>query len=88
MSSLAQIKEPFGDQGSCPYRNKIGQQMSAFALYTVGTIVLLGSVIYGHVLFDIPQTWIGAGELVLIGLAVMSAVMVTKARELPKYPDA
>ena len=62
--------------------------MSAFSIYALGAILLLGSVIYGPVLLHIPQAWIGVGELLLIGLAVMSAVTITKARETPEGPDA
>jgi hypothetical protein len=62
--------------------------MSAFTLYVLGAILLLGGVVYGAFLLHIPHTWIGVGALVLIGLAVMSAVPLTKHRDAPKNPDA
>lgn len=62
--------------------------MSAFALYTVGTIALLGSVIYGPILLHIPQIWIGVGEFVLIALAIMSAETITRSFDVRKSRDA
>lgn len=52
--------------------------MSAFMLYIVGFIILLGGLIYGAFLIHVPQTWIIVGSLVIIGLGVMSAVSHTK----------
>jgi hypothetical protein len=57
--------------------------MSAFALYVVGFIILLGGLIYGAYLIHIPQAWIIAGTLVVLGLGVMSAVSHTKRRDPP-----
>ncbi|HXM00645.1 MAG TPA: hypothetical protein VN932_12005 [Rhizomicrobium sp.] len=57
--------------------------MSAFVLYVVGFIVLLGGLIYGAYLIHVPQTWIIVGALVLIGLGIMSAVSRTKQRDPP-----
>ena len=60
--------------------------MSAFALYVIGFIVLLGGLIYGAYLIHIPQTWIVVGALVLIGIGIMSAVSHTKRRDPPAEP--
>lgn len=54
--------------------------MSAFALYVLGFIVLLGGLIYGAHLLHVPQTWIIVGSLVVIGLGIMSAVAHQAAR--------
>ena len=66
--------------------------MSAFALYVVGFIVLLGGLAYGAYLVHIPHTWIVVGMLVFIGLGIMSAVSRTKRRdppaEAPRGPEA
>ena len=57
--------------------------MSAFMLYIVGFIILLGGLIYGAYLIHIPQTWIIVGTLIIVGLGVMSAVSQTKRRDPP-----
>ena len=63
--------------------------MSAFMLYIVGFIILLGGLIYGALLIHVPQTWIIVGSLVIIGLGVMSAVSHTKRRDPPsEAPEA
>ena len=60
--------------------------MSAFVLYVIGFFVLLGGLIYGAFLLHLPQTWIGVGALVMIGLGVMSAVSHTKQRDAAAKP--
>jgi len=63
--------------------------MSAFVLYVFGFFVLLAGLVYGAYLLHVPQTWIGVGVLVMIGLGVMSAVSHTKRRDPPDgAPDA
>jgi hypothetical protein len=57
--------------------------MSAFALYVIGFIILLGGLIYGAYLIHVPQTWIIVGTLIVVGLGVMSAVSRTKRRDPP-----
>jgi hypothetical protein len=57
--------------------------MSAFMLYIIGFIILLGGLIYGALLIHVPQTWIIVGSLVIIGIGVMSAVSHTKRRDPP-----
>jgi hypothetical protein len=63
--------------------------MSAFSLYVIGFLALLGGVGYGAYLLHVPNTWIGVGALVMIGLGIMSAVSRTKQRDVPKEaPEA
>jgi positive regulator of sigma E activity len=57
--------------------------MSAFMLYIIGFIILLGGLIYGAFLIHVPQTWIIVGALVIVGIGVMSAVSHTKRRDPP-----
>ncbi|HWA02357.1 MAG TPA: hypothetical protein VG819_02410 [Rhizomicrobium sp.] len=57
--------------------------MSAFGLYVMGFIVLLGGLGYGAWLLHVPQTWIVVGALVVIGIGIMSAVTHTKRRDPP-----
>lgn len=57
--------------------------MSAFMLYVIGFIILLGGLVYGAFLLHVPHNWIGVGALVIIGIGVMSAVSHTKQRDPP-----
>lgn len=58
--------------------------MSAFSLYALGYIALMGGVGYGAYLLHAPNAWIGVGLLVMAGLGIMSAVSHTKLRDTPK----
>jgi hypothetical protein len=60
--------------------------MSAFSLYVIGFVVLLGGLIYGAYLLDVPRQWIAVGALVVAGFGVMSAVAHTKRRDPPQPP--
>jgi|GEM_PF-490317 len=63
--------------------------MSAFSLYALGFIVLMGGVGYGAYLLHAPSAWIAVGLLVMLGFGVMSAVSHTKSRDTPKEaPEA
>ena len=56
----------------------------SFALYVFGFVVALIGLAYGAYLLHVPQTWIGVGALVLVGLGVMSAVTHTRRRDPPE----
>jgi hypothetical protein len=62
--------------------------MSAFVIYVAGFIILLGGLVYGAFLLHVPNTWIGVGALVMIGLGVMMAVSRTKQRDPPSGPPS
>jgi hypothetical protein len=57
--------------------------MSAFALYVVGFVLVVGGVLYAEHLLHVPQTWVIVSALVMLGLGVMSAVSHTKRRDPP-----
>jgi hypothetical protein len=62
--------------------------MSAFTLYVIGFLLLLGGLGYAAVLLHAPHVWIGVGALIMVGLGVMSAVSHTKQRDAAKPPKA
>jgi uncharacterized membrane protein len=61
-----------------------GVIMSAFSLYVIGFFAMLGGLGYGAYLLNVPNTWIGVGVLVVLGLGIMSAVSHTKQRDAPE----
>ncbi|MGE0829753.1 MAG: hypothetical protein AB7O04_10425 [Hyphomonadaceae bacterium] len=58
--------------------------MSAFSIYVIGFLILLGGLAYGAHLLHVPNVWIGVGAAVLIGFGVMSAVSHTKTKDPPE----
>jgi len=54
----------------------------SFALYLVGFLILIVGLVYGAVLMHIPQTWIAVGTIVMIGLAILTGVTNTRARDM------
>lgn len=57
--------------------------MSAFMIYAIGFAVLLGGLIYGATLLNVPQNWIVVGGLVVAGLGVMTGVSLNKQPDKP-----
>jgi hypothetical protein len=55
--------------------------MSSFASYIVGFLILIVGLAFGAYLLNIPNTWIGVGVIVLLGIGVLSATSRTKMRD-------
>lgn len=53
----------------------------SFALYLVGFLILIVGLVYGAVLMHVPQTAIIVGTIVMIGLAILTGVTNTRARD-------
>lgn len=47
--------------------------MATFVLYLVGTLVLIGGLIYAAWLVHVPTAWIAAGAIVVLGLGILGA---------------
>ena len=52
-----------------------------FAIYITGVAIFIGGLIYGAVLLDVPAQWIAVGAIVMLGLAVLSGVAVTRQKD-------
>jgi membrane-bound acyltransferase YfiQ involved in biofilm formation len=59
----------------------IGGRSVSFALYLIGTIILIAGVAYVAHLAHVPQHWIVAIAIVLLGAGVMGAVSSTRRRD-------
>jgi hypothetical protein len=55
----------------------------SFAIYVVGTILLLGGLIYGANLLNVPQQWIAVGALIVLGFAVLTGAQTTRQKDPP-----
>jgi hypothetical protein len=53
----------------------------SFTLYLIGTIILVAGVAYIAHLAHVPQHWILAIAIVLLGAGVMGAVSSTRRRD-------
>lgn len=53
----------------------------SFGLYLLGFLILIAGLIYGAVLMHVPSTWIGVGTVILLGLAILTGVTNTRARD-------
>jgi hypothetical protein len=53
----------------------------SFALYLIGTIILIGGVVYVCHLAHMPSHWVAAIAIVLLGAGVIGAVSSTRRRD-------
>ena len=53
----------------------------SFMLYIIGIIVLIGGLIYGAWLLNVPQQWIMVGAIVIAGLGILSGVARTRKKD-------
>jgi uncharacterized membrane protein len=53
----------------------------SFAIYTVGTLILLAGLIYVCHLAHVPQRWVVAGALLVLGAGIMGGVSSTRQKD-------
>lgn len=53
----------------------------SFALYALGYIIVIAGVAYMAHLMHLPQHWIGAIVLVLVGIGIVTGVMNTRQKD-------
>jgi hypothetical protein len=56
----------------------------SFGIYLVGFLIVIGGLIYGAMLLDVPAQWIAVGAIVLLGLAILKGVQSTRGRDPSK----
>ena len=57
------------------------ERSMSFALYGIGYLIVIGGVVYMAHLMHIPQTWIIAIALILLGIGIVTGVTNTKKRD-------
>lgn len=60
--------------------------MSSFALYLIGTVVLIGGVAWALIVAGIPTLYVVIASIILLGLGILSAVSRTRTKDQPKGP--
>lgn len=53
----------------------------SFSIYVVGYLILIGGLIYGAVLLEVPQRWIVVGAVIMLGLAILTGAQVTRQKD-------
>jgi hypothetical protein len=53
----------------------------SFGIYAAGYAVLIAGLAYAAHLMHVPQHWIFAGAIVMIGLGILSAVKATRQKD-------
>ena len=53
----------------------------SYALYVIGFVIVIGGLIYGAVLMQVPTQWIVVGSVVLLGLAILTGVKATRQKD-------
>ncbi len=56
--------------------------MSTFVIYAIGFLILLAGLIYGATLLGVPNSWIIAGSLVVLGLGIAMGVGKTRTKDI------
>jgi len=56
----------------------------SYALYIVGFVIIIGGLIYGAVLLQVPTHWIVVGSVVLLGIAIVKGVKATRQKDASK----
>jgi hypothetical protein len=56
---------------------------SNFTLYLIGFVIVVAGLAWGAFLAGIPPMWIGVGVVVLLGIAILSAIKRTQAPARP-----
>ncbi len=52
-----------------------------FAIYMIGTLLVVGALAYGAHLLGASPRWIGIGTVVAIGLGIMGGIVRTRRRD-------
>ena len=53
----------------------------SFGIYAVGFAILIAGLVYLAHIMHIPQTYIGAGVIILIGMGILMGVQNTRQRD-------
>jgi hypothetical protein len=56
----------------------------SYGLYVVGFVIIIGGLIYGAVLLQVPTQWIVVGSVVLLGIAIVKGVKATRQKDASK----
>jgi hypothetical protein len=53
----------------------------SFALYVIGYLIVIGGLTWGANLMHMPVRWIAVGDIVLVGLGILTGVKNTRQKD-------
>ena len=53
----------------------------SFLIYLIGSLILIGGLVYAAVLLTIPTPWIVVGSVVTLGASILTAVKFTRQKD-------
>ena len=56
----------------------------SFGIYILGYLIVIGGLIYGAMLMNLPAQWIAVGAIVLAGIGILSGVKATRQKDSAK----
>ena len=55
----------------------------SFAIYLVGTLIIVAGLVYGAHLAHVPRPWIIVAALIVLGLGIMAGAKSTRMKDPP-----
>ena len=53
----------------------------SFIIYSIGSVLVIGGLIYGAYLIHVPAHWIVVGAIILLGLGILAGVKATRQKD-------
>jgi hypothetical protein len=53
----------------------------SFGIYIAGFVLVIGGLVYGATLLQVPSHWIVVGTIVLLGVGILSGVKATRQKD-------
>ncbi|HMA39179.1 MAG TPA: hypothetical protein VKP10_03830 [Gemmatimonadales bacterium] len=62
--------------------------MSSFALFLIGSVVVIGGVAWALITAGVPTLYVVITSIILLGIGILTGVSRTRTRDQPKGPSA
>jgi hypothetical protein len=56
----------------------------SFGIYLFGIVLVIGGLVYGAIMLNMPVQWIVVATLLLLGVGIVAAVKATRQRDPAK----
>jgi hypothetical protein len=53
----------------------------SYILYVAGFVIVIGGLCYGAALLHVPASWIAVVSIILLGVAIITGVKVTRQKD-------
>lgn len=62
--------------------------MSSFALFLIGSVVVIGGVAWALIAAGVPTLYVVITSIILLGIGILTGVSRTRSKDQPKGPSA